>query len=102
MVTKIGNGKPGKYGVKVTIDIEKAMPLVYEFKGKKYLTFDVDLLKEPDKYGKTHTVSVWTPDNQSAPQSSGQSSGTLYPDSYDNAPLPNEAPVSFNDDDIPF
>ena len=87
MKTFIGGGKATKYGVKVTIDVAEAGKFIYEYNGKRYLTFDVDPRREPDKYGKTHNVSVWTPDEQK--------------------PEPKPAPVEvekkpYSDDDIPF
>jgi hypothetical protein len=72
--------------VKVTIDVEKALPFVYEFNGKKYLTFDLATKREVDKYGKTHDVSVWTKDGAESPQSmdSGQASaGVPFDDMAD-------------------
>ena len=83
----IGSGKKfNDFVVKVSIDIEKATPFIYEFNGKKYLTFDVATKRETDQYGKTHDVSVWTKDGAESPQSAncGQ---TAQP---------------FNDDGIPF
>ena len=73
MKNYIGSGKKhDSYNVvKVTIDLEKAKDFIYEYKGKKYLTFDVAERRETDQFGKTHTVSVWTPDNQNNNQSNG-------------------------------
>jgi len=93
MKNYIGNGKATQFPgvVSVTIDIEKARPFVFEYQGKKYLKFDVAPRREPDQYGKTHSVSVWTPDNLQSQQPSGQ----LHPD--------NPPDVSaFDDFDIPF
>lgn len=65
----IGSGKKHREWdqVKVTIDLEKAKTHIYEYNGKKYLTFDVCEKKEVDQYGKTHTVSVFTPDTVNSP-----------------------------------
>ena len=90
MKTYIGSGKQhAKIDgiVSVTIDIEKAKPFVYEYKGKVYLTFDVAIKREPDHYGKTHSVSVWSPDGK---QSGNQQQKNIQPSG------------TFNDDDIPF
>ena len=57
----IGGGKEVTNGiVRVTIDVGKAESFIYDYNGKKYLTFNVDKNKEPDKYGKTHSVYVST------------------------------------------
>ena len=62
----IGSGKKHEQYdiVKVTIDVEKAKPDIYEYSGKKYLTFDVAAKREVDQYGKSHSVSVFIPDQQ--------------------------------------
>lgn len=67
MKNYIGSGKQHEKFeniVKVTIDIEKAKPFISEYKGKHYLTFDVSKKRSVDEYGKTHSVSVWTPDSE--------------------------------------
>jgi hypothetical protein len=64
MKNYIGSGKKfNDFVVKVSIDVEKALPFIYEYNGKKYLTFDVATKREIDQYGKTHDVSVWTKDD---------------------------------------
>ena len=80
----IGSGKRNeKFAgiVSVTLDLEKCKEHIYEYNGKKYLTFDVAEKREADQYGKTHSVSVWTPDEKKEP-------------------APSQTP--FNDDEIPF
>jgi len=66
MKNYIGNGVEKFEGniVKVSIDVEKAKPFIYEYNGKKYLTFDVSKLREVNEFGKTHSVSVWTKDSE--------------------------------------
>jgi len=90
MKNYIGTGKKHeKFDgiVSVTIDIEKAKEFIFEYNGKKYLKFDVAEKKEQDKFGKTHSVSVWTPDGEKKKQ--------------DEQPMPSyDGPVL--DDDIPF
>ena len=68
----IGSGKKvGEYDiVKCTIDLEKAKPHIYEYEGKKYLTFSVSSKREIDQYGKTHNISVFNKNAQGA-QNSG-------------------------------
>ena len=55
--TYIGKGKQIKDFdmVEVSIDLEEAMACAHDYKGRKYLTFTVAKLTEPDQYGKTHT-----------------------------------------------
>lgn len=79
----IGSGKKTKFGVNVTLDVEKCKEHVYEYNGKKYLTFEVNEKKEEDQYGKTHSVSIWIPDKE-------------------NEDLKQNEKQSFNDEDIPF
>lgn len=83
----IGSGKkhPNYDIVKVSIDIEKAMKFFHEYNGKQYLTFDVAAKRETDKYGKTHSVSVFIPDQQ-----------------QENQPPEAAANSSFDDSEIPF
>ncbi len=61
----IGKGKASKFGIKLSIclsDIPKEH--VNEYQGKKYLNVEVTEMKQPDKFGKTHTVTVdtWKPE----------------------------------------
>ena len=112
MKTYIGSGKQHteyKGVITVSIEVDKAEQFFFKAdNGKRYLRFDVAEKKAPDQYGKTHSVSVWTPDGQqqSAPMTTGVTTGNkqLYPDAgYENAPLPTEAPrSSFDDSDICF
>lgn len=62
----IGSGKKISEGiVRVSIDLEKVKPHIYEFNGKKYLTFNVSEKREADQYGKTHSVYVSVKDDKS-------------------------------------
>jgi len=54
----IGGGKQGQYSIRISIDMEKAQPHIYEYNGKKYLTFEVAEKQEADKYGKTHNAYI--------------------------------------------
>lgn len=47
--------------IDVTISMETAEAHIFEYEGKKYLRFSVARRKEASKFGKTHTVSVFTP-----------------------------------------
>lgn len=70
MKNYIGSGKQHEQyeSIKVTIDVDKAKPFVSEYNGKRYLTFEVSKKREIDQYGKTHSVSVWTPDKNQEPK----------------------------------
>lgn len=61
--TFIGNGKQveGMDIVDVTISMETAEAFIFEYEGKKYLRFSVAKRKEASSFGKTHTVSCFTP-----------------------------------------
>lgn len=50
--------------IDVTISMETANAHIFEYEGKKYLRFSVARRKEVSSYGKTHTVSVFTPKPQ--------------------------------------
>jgi hypothetical protein len=59
MKTYVGNGKEGKYGyVNFTLDVDKLIPYVFEYKGKKYVKLTMSKKKEVDQYGKSHTVYI--------------------------------------------
>ncbi len=45
---------------KVTIDMGKAESFIYEYEGRRYLSFEVSKMLNPDEYGKTHTCYVNT------------------------------------------
>lgn len=65
----IGKGKKNEnYDiVTVTIDMEKAEPLIFEYQGKKYLRFEVAAMKETDKFNRTHTAYVSVKGNEEQP-----------------------------------
>lgn len=56
----IGKGKKNEsYDiVTVSIDMEKAEPHIFEYKGKRYLRFEVATMKNPDEFNRTHTAYV--------------------------------------------
>jgi len=60
----VGKGKAGKYGVKISVclsDLPKEH--INEYQGKKYINLEINEMKQPDKFGKTHTITVdtWKP-----------------------------------------
>jgi hypothetical protein len=65
-----GKGKASKYGIKLSINLtDLPREHMNEFNGKMYINIEVTEMREPDKYGKTHTVTVdtWKPDNTKRP-----------------------------------
>lgn len=54
--------------LQITINPEKFGDYVQEYNGNKFIKLNINLLGEPDKYGKDVQVSVdtWKPDNQSS------------------------------------
>lgn len=56
----IGKGKAHKSLdiVTVTVEISELEKFQHEYKGTNYVTFEVAKLKNPDKFGRTHTVYV--------------------------------------------
>lgn len=56
----IGSGKqvPNYEMVNCSICLSDIKEHVYEYNGKKYLNITVAKKKEPDQYGKTHSVSI--------------------------------------------
>lgn len=61
----VGKGKAGKYGTKISIcltDLPKEH--INEYQGKKYINLEINEMKQPDKFGKTHTITVdtWKPE----------------------------------------
>ena len=53
----IGKGTrvPNLQIAKVTLKLEEVEKIAYERDGVKYVTFEVAKLREPDKFGRTHT-----------------------------------------------
>jgi hypothetical protein len=63
-VNYIGNGttnKQFKNIIDVAICIDDAEQFFYEYEGKRYLKVQVAKRKKADKFGKTHSVSHFTP-----------------------------------------
>jgi hypothetical protein len=56
--------------VRVTISEEEFSQFIYEIEGRRYLSFDVSEMKQPDKYGRTHTAYVST--NGIVPEDPGE------------------------------
>jgi len=64
MKTYIGKGKQiSNYDiVKVTLTAAEVLKHKYTKDGVEYITFEVAKMKEADKYGRTHTAYVTTPE----------------------------------------
>jgi hypothetical protein len=58
----IGKGTqvPNLSIVKVVIPVENIKDAIFEKDGKEYLSFEIAKLKEPDKFGRTHTCYFQT------------------------------------------
>lgn len=54
--------------LQITINPEKFADYVQEYNGKRFIKLNVNLLGQPDQYGKDVQVSIdtWKPDNQSS------------------------------------
>lgn len=48
--------------LKITLKMDEAEKFVYEKEGRRYLTFDVNKMREVNQYGKTHYCSIWSKD----------------------------------------
>lgn len=66
----VGKGKSTKYGVRFSVCITDSEAHIFEYNGKKYLKLEVNEMRQPDKYGKTHTVKVDTFNPNQAAQES--------------------------------
>ena len=66
----IGKGKQveGLEIVRVTLPVVGLEAAVYEKEGVKYLSFEIAKLKEPDKFGRTHTCYFQIKNNTGKPK----------------------------------
>lgn len=62
----VGKGKASKFGTRFSICIDDLPPehITTAQNGKKYINLEIKEMKQPDKWGKTHTVTVdtWKPE----------------------------------------
>jgi len=57
--TYVGNGTKGKYSyINFSVCVDKLVPHVFDYQGKKYVKLTIAEKKETDQYGKTHTVFI--------------------------------------------
>lgn len=65
-----GSGKKkSENWLQISINPEKFADYIQEYNGNKFLKLNINILSEPDKYGKDLSVSIdtWKPSGQSAP-----------------------------------
>jgi hypothetical protein len=53
--------------VRMTIPVEEINKFKHEFEGIEYFTFEMAPLREPDRFGRTHTAWVSTPEEKAEP-----------------------------------
>jgi hypothetical protein len=61
-----GSGKKkSETWLQVTLNPKKFMEYIQEYNGTEFIKLNINVLPEPDKYGKTVSVSVdnWKPEN---------------------------------------
>jgi hypothetical protein len=51
----------------MTIPVEEINKFKHEFEGIEYFTFEMAPLREPDRFGRTHTAWVSTPEEEAEP-----------------------------------
>jgi len=56
--TFIGKGKENKGLIRISIKMSDAEQFITESKGEKYLNAFLAKMKQPDQFGKTHTLYV--------------------------------------------
>jgi|WetSurMetagenome_2_1015567.scaffolds.fasta_scaffold1208956_1 hypothetical protein len=54
--------------VKITLNVEDILKFKHEFEGVGYITFEVALMQQPDKFNRTHTVYCTTKENVEEPK----------------------------------
>ena len=69
-VIYVGKGKQSKFGYRFSVCLSD-LPAehINEFNGKKYINLELKEMRQPDKFGKTHTVTVdtWKPEAKPEP-----------------------------------
>lgn len=78
----VGNGKKaGNYDiVNISISEEKVRDHWFDYNGKKYLRLAVGGLREPNQYGKTHSVWVdnYKPEEKNQPRTAQAGDGLPF------------------------
>lgn len=95
----VGKGRAiGTYGaVAFSVCVESIKEHTFEYKGKNYVKLIVSPMRQPDKFGKTHevTLDTWKPDPSKRKED---------PQTPQNAPQEVESASDdqINPEDIPF
>lgn len=86
-----GSGKKkSETWLQVTLNPEKFSEYIQEFNGNKFIKLNINVLPEPDKYGKTLSVSIdtWKPDGaKDAQQASPKSAPKPAFDDFQDLPF---------------
>ncbi|MBW6537029.1 MAG: hypothetical protein K0B11_18625 [Mariniphaga sp.] len=53
--------------VRMTIPVEDVLKFKHEFEGVEYFTFEMAPLREPDRFGRTHTAWVTSHEEEAEP-----------------------------------
>ena len=87
-----GSGKKkSETWLQVTLNPEKFSEYIQEFNGNKFIKLNINVLPQPDKYGKTLSVSIdtWKPEGSKQDEPKTQSySNNSYQTSSDVDSLP--------------
>jgi hypothetical protein len=74
--------------LQVTVNPEKFAEYVQEFNGNKFIKLNINVLPEPDKYGKNISVSIdtWKPSNEQSSNNDkyGNTNNKTNYNKYDN------------------
>lgn len=90
-----GSGKKkSETWLQVTLNPEKFSEYIQEFNGNKFIKLNINVLPEPDKYGKTLSVSIdtWKPDGakastQAAPKSTSFTASSAPTNTFEDLPF---------------
>ena len=71
--------------LQVTLNPEKFSEYIQEFNGNKFIKLNINVLPEPDKYGKTLqvTIDTWKPDGTKAATQTSYSAQKPFDDGLD-------------------
>lgn len=88
-----GSGKKkSETWLQVTLNPEKFSEYIQEFNGSKFIKLNINVLPQPDKYGKTLSVSIdnWKPDGskQAEPKTQSYANNNQQVNNNDGFDLP--------------
>ncbi|OGZ04953.1 MAG: hypothetical protein A2845_04435 [Candidatus Lloydbacteria bacterium RIFCSPHIGHO2_01_FULL_49_22] len=79
----VGKGKVvGQYGnISFSVELDALQPHAFEYNGKRYVKLIMSQMRQPDQYGKTHTVQIdtWKPDQNAAKPEATARASTSQP-----------------------